>query len=287
MTPRAVRLPKVPSHGRTGTSNRRRNAARCCPSARRSGAFARDGRIRRSSRSGWRQSRSPARHTARPSGACSPRRWPPQSVRWSRDREWRCDIRLTLGETGSQFHGGHQGCAGARHIALPHQDLCLAGMRQGEAGIGSDGAVIGCERAGVTSAPARWHRHRRLARRWTTWITGGRNDLPTSENPLWDPFEGYLPALRIVASYLAAGSRSSSQGVACSGKRRRAGGVVPLIGYVDRFSGRPGERIADLPRAFKAWQTSARNHPSAVAGPACSYPVDHWDCAGTPLPPPA
>ena len=49
----------------------------------------------------------------------------------------------------------------------------------------------------------------------------------------------------MAASYLAAGSRSSSQGVACRGKRRRkARGVVHLIGYVDRFSVRPGERIA-------------------------------------------
>jgi len=49
----------------------------------------------------------------------------------------------------------------------------------------------------------------------------------------------------MAASYLAAGSRRSSQGVACSGKRRqRAGGVVPLIGYVDWFSAPPGERIA-------------------------------------------
>src|SRR5205814_7665892 len=55
---------------------------------------------------------------------------------------------------------------------------------------------------------------------------------------------GYLPALRMPASYLAAGSRSSFQGVACSGKRlRRTGGVVPLRGYVERFWARPWERV--------------------------------------------
>ena len=43
----------------------------------------------------------------------------------------------------------HIGIFDLGSIALPHQDLCLAGTRQGEARIGSDGAVIGCERAGV------------------------------------------------------------------------------------------------------------------------------------------
>jgi len=61
-----------------------------------------------------------------------------------------CDVAcLALGEADNQIFGGGEGCSCARDIALPHQDLCVAGMRQGEVGIGGDGAVIGCGRAGI------------------------------------------------------------------------------------------------------------------------------------------
>ena len=184
VTPRAVRLPKVPSHGRTGTSNRRRNAARCCPSARRSGAFARDGRIRRSSRSGWPQSKSPARRTATPPDACGRRRLPPRSVRSNPDRKLRCGwprvrrrpqpIPLPpLGPRAPPRHCLRASAPGPCRRA-PGRNRARRRWR----------CHRPAARPGRRSAPARWRRHRRLAPRPTTWTTRGRNDLPTLETLL-------------------------------------------------------------------------------------------------------
>ena len=56
---------------------------------------------------------------------------------------------LPLGQSGGHLLGRRQGRPRRRDIAFPHQDLGLAGMSQGETGIGGDGAVIGLDRAGI------------------------------------------------------------------------------------------------------------------------------------------
>ena len=48
---------------------------------------------------------------------------------------------LALGQTGGHVLGSGQGGPCPRNIALPHQDLRLAGVSQGKTGIGGDGAV--------------------------------------------------------------------------------------------------------------------------------------------------
>src|ERR1700730_3592531 len=59
-----------------------------------------------------------------------------------------------------------------------------------------------------------------------------------------DPFGNTYPPLGLPQAIWRRSSRSSSRGVAYGDKqRRRASGVVPLIGYVDWFSARPGERV--------------------------------------------
>ncbi len=78
----AARPPTAPSHGGRETRNRRRNAARGCPSSPRSGASARCARKPRATRSGSPLSRVPARRAAIrqdvPSAHRSPRRCGPR-----------------------------------------------------------------------------------------------------------------------------------------------------------------------------------------------------------------
>src|SRR5215813_12491048 len=118
-------------------------------------------------------------------------------------------------------------------------------MRQGETGLGGDGAVIGRQRARVEGqrplAGGDIGVSRRGRRRGQREAETVCQHWKRSSRPMWE----YLPAPRAAASDLATASRSSSRGVAyCDKQRRRARGVVPLIGYVDRFSARTGERIA-------------------------------------------
>jgi hypothetical protein len=56
---------------------------------------------------------------------------------------------LALRQTGGRVLGRRQGRPCRRNVALPHQDLGLAGVGQGKAGVGGDGAVISPGRAGV------------------------------------------------------------------------------------------------------------------------------------------
>src|SRR5271163_2951262 len=56
---------------------------------------------------------------------------------------------LALRHTGPQLLGRYQGCPRRCHVAFPHQDLGLRGMRQGETGVGCDRAVKGLDRPWV------------------------------------------------------------------------------------------------------------------------------------------
>ena len=56
---------------------------------------------------------------------------------------------LARRQTGGHGLGFLEARPCGHDVAFPHQHLCLAGMGQGEAGIGGDGAVKGLDRAGV------------------------------------------------------------------------------------------------------------------------------------------
>jgi hypothetical protein len=61
-----------------------------------------------------------------------------------------CDMAcLAFGDARNQFLCRPESRARPRDIAFAHQHLGLAGVRQGETGLGGDGAVIGRQRARV------------------------------------------------------------------------------------------------------------------------------------------
>ena len=88
--PRVAHPRTAPWRDGPGTTNRRRNAGRDCPSSPRSGASARCGRKRQSGRSGWRPWRAPARRAAKPPGAPARRRSRRRSGQRTPGRNTRC-----------------------------------------------------------------------------------------------------------------------------------------------------------------------------------------------------
>ena len=56
---------------------------------------------------------------------------------------------LARRQAGGELLAAASAARAASYVALPQQDLRLAGMGQGEAGIGGDGAVVGLDRARI------------------------------------------------------------------------------------------------------------------------------------------
>ena len=70
--------------------------------------------------------------------------WPEKARSKNRDMPG-----LARGHAGGHVLGRRQGRPRRRGLAFPHQDLGLAGMGQGETGVGGEGAVEGLDRAGI------------------------------------------------------------------------------------------------------------------------------------------
>src|SRR5262245_37553768 len=58
---------------------------------------------------------------------------------------------LAFRQTGGCILGCRQGCPRRRSLAFAHEDLSLAGMGQGESGVGTEGTVKGLDRAWIES----------------------------------------------------------------------------------------------------------------------------------------